>query len=148
MSLARELTFIKSLKKCLIAYIFLEGSTMSGNWRAWFKKLALALGGVTVPCWESMVLAQIIPDETLGAESSVVTPDNINGIESGLAEGEALRVRISGGAVRGSNLFHSFREFNIGEGRGGYFENPAAIAFKTFFSGNLQDDFSVIELML
>ncbi len=77
------------------------------------------LGGVTVPGWESMVLAQqIIPDETLGAESSVVTPDNIKGIESD---------HISGGAVRGSNLFHSFREFNIGEGRGGYFENPAAI---------------------
>ena len=93
---------------------------MSGNWRAGFGQLAIALflGGVTVPCWESIVLAQIIPDETLGAESSVVTPDNIKGLESD---------RISGGAVRGSNLFHSFQEFNIGEGRGGYFENPAVI---------------------
>ena len=93
---------------------------MSGDWRAWFWKssITIALGGVTVPCWESMVLAQIIPDETLGAESSVVTPDTIKGLESD---------RISGGAIRGSNLFHSFREFNIGEGRGGYFENPTAI---------------------
>ncbi|MDJ0690298.1 MAG: filamentous hemagglutinin N-terminal domain-containing protein [Xenococcaceae cyanobacterium MO_188.B32] len=94
---------------------------MSRDWQAWLGKftLAIALGGVTVTCWESMVLAQqIIPDETLGAESSVVTPDNIKGLES---------ERISGGAVRGSNLFHSFREFNIGEGRGGYFENPAVI---------------------
>jgi filamentous hemagglutinin family protein len=98
-------------------------------WRAGFWKLAIALtfSSVSVPCWESIVSAQIIPDETLAAESSVVTPDNIRGIESGLAEGEALRVRISGGAIRGSNLFHSFREFNIGEGKGGYFENPAAI---------------------
>ena len=75
---------------------------MSTDWRAWFWKssiaIALALGGVTVPGWESMVSAQIIPDETLGAESSVVTPDRIKGIESD---------RISGGAVRGSNLFHS-----------------------------------------
>ncbi len=103
---------------------------MSTDWQAGLGKfaLAIALGGVTVPCWESMVLAQqIIPDDTLGAESSVVAPDTIKGIDSGLAEGEALRVRISGGAVRGSNLFHSFREFNIGEGKGGYFENPAAI---------------------
>ena len=95
---------------------------MSGDWQAWLGKLAIAiaLGGVTVPCWENMVSAQqIIPDDTLGAESSVVTPDNIKGIESD---------RISGGAVRGSNIFHSFREFNIGEGRGGYFDNPAAIA--------------------
>ena len=94
---------------------------MSGDWQAGFGQfvIVIALGGVTVPCWESMVSAQqIIPDETLGAESSVVTPDNINGMESD---------RISGGATRGSNLFHSFREFNIGEDRGGYFENPAAI---------------------
>ena len=60
----------------------------------------------------------MIPDHTLGAESSVVTPDTIQEMESD---------RISGGAIRGSNLFHSFREFNIREGRGGYFENPAAI---------------------
>ncbi len=93
---------------------------MSRDWRAGFSQfaIAIALGGVTVLCWESIVSAQIIPDETLGAESSVVTPDRIKEIESD---------RISGGAVRGSNLFHSFREFNIGEGRGGYFANPAAI---------------------
>ncbi len=93
---------------------------MSGDWRTWLGKfmLSIALGGVTVPCGETIVSAQIIPDETLGAKSSVVTPDNIKGLESD---------RISGGAARGSNLFHSFREFNIGEGRGGYFENPAAI---------------------
>ena len=98
---------------------------MSGNWRAGFGQFAIALflGGVTVPCWESIALAEIIPDETLGAESSVVTPDNIKGLESD---------RISGGAKRGSNLFHSFREFNIGEGKGGYFQSRAAI--KNIFS--------------
>lgn len=64
-------------------------------------------------------LAQIIPDGSLGAESSRIIPDNINNLPS---------ERITGGATRGSNLFHSFREFNIGEGRGAYFENPNAVS--------------------
>ena len=62
--------------------------------------------------------AQIVPDNTLGAESSVVTPDTIKGIPS---------ARIDGGATRGTNLFHSFLEFNVGEGQGAYFSNPATI---------------------
>ncbi|PSB28585.1 filamentous hemagglutinin N-terminal domain-containing protein [Chlorogloea sp. CCALA 695] len=66
----------------------------------------------------SSVLAQVVPDNTLGAESSVVTPDNIGGIESD---------RIDNGAIRGANLFHSFEQFNIGTGRGAYFTNPAGI---------------------
>ncbi len=59
--------------------------------------------------------AQIAPDATLGAESSAVKP----------IDGQIDR--IDGGAIRGANLFHSFREFNIGEGRGVYFSNPAQI---------------------
>jgi filamentous hemagglutinin family protein len=65
------------------------------------------------------VLAQIVPDNTLGAERSVVTPNlNIRGIPSD---------RIDGGAPRGANLFHSFSDFNAGQGRGVYFANPAGI---------------------
>ncbi|MBD2220355.1 filamentous hemagglutinin N-terminal domain-containing protein [Calothrix sp. FACHB-1219] len=65
------------------------------------------------------VKAQIIPDGTLGAESSVVTSDVIiKGIPSD---------RIDGGAIRGGNLFHSFQEFNINSGRGAYFTNPSGI---------------------
>ncbi|BAU08704.1 two-partner secretion domain-containing protein [Fischerella sp. NIES-3754] len=62
--------------------------------------------------------AQIIPDNSLGGETSVVNPDVINGISSD---------RISGGTTRGSNLFHSFQDFNVGEGRGAYFSNPNGI---------------------
>ncbi len=62
--------------------------------------------------------AQITPDNSLGAESSTVNPDVINGIPSD---------RIDGGAIRGSNLFHSFQEFNVGAGRGAYFSNSANI---------------------
>ncbi|MGM3305135.1 two-partner secretion domain-containing protein [Anabaena sp. WFMT] len=64
-------------------------------------------------------IAQIAPDNTLGVESSVVTPNiDIKGLASD---------RIDGGAIRGSGLFHSFQEFNVGAGRGAYFSNPAGI---------------------
>jgi filamentous hemagglutinin family protein len=64
-------------------------------------------------------IAQIIPDNSLGAESSRTVPDTINNLPSD---------RITGGAIRGVNLFHSLREFSIPEGRGAYFENPSGIA--------------------
>ena len=65
-------------------------------------------------------LAQtIVPDATLGAERSVVTPGvNVGGVPAD---------RIEGGAVRGVNLFHSFREFNVGNGGAAYFANPIGI---------------------
>jgi filamentous hemagglutinin family protein len=63
-------------------------------------------------------IAQIIPDNTLGPESSRTVPDTINNLPSD---------RIEGGATRGASLFHSLREFNIGEGRGAYFGNPSGI---------------------
>jgi filamentous hemagglutinin family protein len=66
----------------------------------------------------SGAIAQIIPDNTLGPESSRSVSDTINNLPSD---------RIDGGATRGSSLFHSLREFNIGEGRGAYFENPSGI---------------------
>ncbi len=64
-------------------------------------------------------IGQIIPDSSLGAESSRTVSDTINNLPSD---------RITGGATRGVNLFHSFGEFNIGEGRGAYFANPNGIA--------------------
>jgi len=69
-----------------------------------------------LPC---PTIAQIIPDSTLGGSNSQVLPETINGIPSD---------RLSGGAVRGSNLFHSFQEFNVNSGRGAYFDNPDGIA--------------------
>ncbi|KYC35841.1 hypothetical protein WA1_05585 [Scytonema hofmannii PCC 7110] len=64
-------------------------------------------------------VAQILPDSTLGEESSTVTPNVlIRGIVSD---------RINGGAIRGANLFHSFEQFSINEGRGAYFSNPMGI---------------------
>jgi filamentous hemagglutinin family protein len=67
----------------------------------------------------SLVLAQIIPDETLGQENSEVVPNQtINGVEADL---------IQGGARRGGNLFHSFQDFSIEAGRGAYFDNPNGV---------------------
>ncbi|WP_293127336.1 S-layer family protein [Microcoleus sp. bin38.metabat.b11b12b14.051] len=63
--------------------------------------------------------AQIVPDSSLGGESSRIVPDTINNLPSD---------RITGGATRGSNLFHSFREFNIKSGEGAYFENPRGVS--------------------
>ncbi|MBD0314274.1 MAG: filamentous hemagglutinin N-terminal domain-containing protein, partial [Microcoleus sp. T3-bin5] len=63
-------------------------------------------------------IAQIIPDSSLGPESSRTVPNTINNLTSD---------RITGGAIRGVNLFHSLREFNIREGRGAYFDNPSGI---------------------
>ncbi len=64
-------------------------------------------------------VAQVTADETLGFEKSVVTPSIIiNDLPSN---------QIKGGAIRGINLFHSFREFNVREGEGIYFSNPIGI---------------------
>ena len=82
-----------------------------------FKIKAIVLGlsfafAFTQSC---EVRGQLIPDNTLGAENSVI--NSINSLED----------RIDGGAIRGSNLFHSFKEFNIGNNRSVYFNNPTAI---------------------
>ncbi|NEP00125.1 MAG: S-layer family protein [Symploca sp. SIO2E9] len=67
----------------------------------------------------SYISAQITPDATLGQESSVVTPNvEINGISS---------TQIDGGAIRDTNLFHSFEQFSIDAGEGAYFTNPIGI---------------------
>ncbi len=69
--------------------------------------------GVVVNTSQS-VIAQIIPDITLGLESSTTNHSAVKGI-------------INGGAARGSNLFHSFQEFNIDAGKSVYFANPIGI---------------------
>ena len=63
----------------------------------------------------STAVAQITPDSSLGAESSIV-------------DSNGDRIAIEGGAIRDANLFHSFQEFNVGAGREAYFANPNGIA--------------------
>jgi filamentous hemagglutinin family protein len=60
--------------------------------------IALFLTPIATPA----IAQSIIPDNTLGAESSIVQPRN--GFEA-----------ITGGATRGTGLFHSFSQFNVGD---------------------------------
>jgi len=62
-----------------------------------------------------LAVAQITPDATLGSENSSITPE-VNSVDL-----------ITGGATRGSSLFHSFLEFNVNHGQRVYFDNPANI---------------------
>jgi filamentous hemagglutinin family protein len=72
----------------------------------------------TVLAWADSALSQRRPiaDDTLGNERSIVTPqDDLGGVPGD---------RINGGARRGDNLFHSFREFGVDVGRSVYFNDP------------------------
>jgi filamentous hemagglutinin family protein len=80
---------------------------------------AWLLSWLIVTIFTSKTQAQqsnIIPDNTLGAESSQVI-----GNFQGLA-----REVITGGAIRQINLFHSLQEFNVSAGREAYFLSPSA----------------------
>ncbi|WP_229424017.1 filamentous hemagglutinin N-terminal domain-containing protein [Moorena producens] len=83
------------------------------------EKALTLIGWVVMAFSGNYALAQITPDQTLGNESSVVTPNlTITGEPGDLIEG---------GATRGSNLFHSFQDFNVGQLQRVYFANPAGI---------------------
>lgn len=62
--------------------------------------------------------AQVVPDGSLGTETSIVKSVTVDGI---------TRNQVEGGAVRGTNLFHSFRDFNIVGGQSLYFQNLTGI---------------------
>jgi filamentous hemagglutinin family protein len=88
---------------------------VSGISTRWHWLLGIAMGGA-FPFSANCAFAQsnIIPDNTLGAENSNVIR-NVN---------ELPMEVINGGAIREQNLFHSFQEFNVSEGRGAYFFSP------------------------
>ncbi|PSB16172.1 hypothetical protein C7B65_22340, partial [Phormidesmis priestleyi ULC007] len=86
----------------------------------WQMAVAIGLGmsgAIVISILPAVAQSVIVPDETLGNERSVVLPLDANGFPVDA---------IIGGAQRGQNLFHSFREFNVSAGRGAYFFNPDA----------------------
>jgi filamentous hemagglutinin family protein len=87
---------------------------MSGSWHLGIVS-GLGISGVVFAPFTHSALAQLVPDRTLGTQSPVVTSL------------DELTDRIDGGARRGANLFQSFLEFNVGQGRGVYFANPTGI---------------------
>ena len=96
-------------------------TTLVSWWRCcWQVGIGVTFGmSGAMALFTTPALAQITPDATLGTERSVVTPNvEIRGLPA---------ERIDGGAVRGANLFHSFRDFNVGNGQRVYFANPTGI---------------------
>jgi filamentous hemagglutinin family protein len=89
------------------------------KWHMALKTLPVAGIGLFCALPIAAVNAQIIPDRSLGAESSRINPNvTIKSLPA---------TEISGGATRGANLFHSFRQFNVESGRGAYFANPIGV---------------------
>ncbi len=78
----------------------------------------------------SVAQAQLIPDGSLGNEASQVIPNG-------------PMQSIEGGAQRGSNLFHSFQEFNVEMGQSVQFRNPLGVEhIITRVTGNTLSDIS------
>lgn len=73
---------------------------------------------------QSVCNAQIIPDQSLRNQNSVVLPSGPN-----------LQL-ITGGALRGQNLLHSFSQFSIGEGSAAYFQDPGVKNIISRVTGN------------
>lgn len=98
----------------------------------------LVLGAIATLPAATPALAQLVPDATLGVESSTVTPNAP--VQSGFAD------LIGGGAVQGSNLFHSFLEFNVDAGQRVYFANPAGVEaiFSRVTGGNPSNIFGTL----
>jgi filamentous hemagglutinin family protein len=63
---------------------------------------ALVLGGMSI--WPMVARSQVLPDQSLGAEASIVNLAAPN------------QVLITGGAQRASLLFHSFKDLNVRQG--------------------------------
>ncbi|HBB36078.1 MAG TPA: hypothetical protein DC064_30965, partial [Cyanobacteria bacterium UBA9273] len=97
-----------------------KGSICNSDMLPWRSGITSLLTAITlIICLGDSALTQIVPDGTLGAEGSAIVPNgNVGGSPADLIEG---------GAARGLNLFHSFWEFNVGEGQRVYFANPDQI---------------------
>ncbi|UBF24872.1 filamentous hemagglutinin N-terminal domain-containing protein [Kovacikia minuta CCNUW1] len=88
------------------------------RWVQWGLMGLLAEGGaIALPSLTVAQVSNIVPDNTLltpQADERSVVIQNFQGFPAEV---------IVGGARRGANLFHSFREFNVAVGRGAYFGN-------------------------
>ncbi|MEO0407971.1 MAG: filamentous hemagglutinin N-terminal domain-containing protein [Cyanobacteria bacterium P01_A01_bin.135] len=79
--------------------------------------LVLVSGMGVLPAATALAQNAIVPDDTLGGERSLVLRDS----------DELQADVILGGARRGQNLFHSFEDFNVAQGREAVFFSPLGL---------------------
>ncbi|MEL4898087.1 filamentous hemagglutinin N-terminal domain-containing protein, partial [Crocosphaera sp. Alani8] len=79
------------------------------------KQLNLLIVFILLTLYNPKILAQIQSDNTLPQDSTIFSPDGQLFI-------------IDGGTERGSNLFHSFSNFNINKGQTAFFNNATNIS--------------------
>ncbi|MBW4662980.1 MAG: filamentous hemagglutinin N-terminal domain-containing protein [Chroococcus sp. CMT-3BRIN-NPC107] len=91
-------------------------SLRGGIWKLGILSIVGVSGAIAFS--EDCAFAQIAADETLGGENSIVIPQDPLGFPVH---------QIEGGAIRETNLFHSFKQFSVLTGRGAYFNNPSGI---------------------
>ena len=88
---------------------------MAQSWSSRFWRFGiatlLAMGSSLASSSGDCSFAQIVPNGTLGAESSQVTSKSLGAFQ------------INGGATRGENLFHSFSQFSVPTNGIAYFNN-------------------------
>lgn len=85
--------------------------------------------GLGILIFDHTILAQVIPDNTLPA-NSLVTSDGNTAV-------------ITGGTTAGNNLFHSFEQFSIPSGNSSYFNNTSNI--QNIFSRVTGSSVSIID---
>ncbi|URD47997.1 filamentous hemagglutinin N-terminal domain-containing protein [Chroococcidiopsis sp. CCNUC1] len=93
--------------------MYFQLSPILGCWGVKLGLVGVVLGGAIA--FGNATLAQVVPDNTLGVENSVVT-DTGSGVDT-----------ISGGATRGGNLFHSFQQFSVPTNGAAFFNNATNI---------------------
>jgi filamentous hemagglutinin family protein len=101
------------------------------------SQIAIIAIGISL-CFPTVASAQLIPDNTTGTK---ITPNlTIKGIPSD---------RVDLGTQKGNNLFHSFREFNVGSDRGVYFSNPTGVTniFARVTGGNPSNIFGKLGIL-
>ena len=85
------------------------------GYQCWQYGLSGVIVGAVLLASGSLSWGRPVPDNTLGNENSRVIDRSVRDFE------------VDGGARRGRNLFHSFREFGVDNGGSVYFLNPGGV---------------------
>ena len=108
--------------QCLCWKVGLANARAICKKRETAQALAFGIGGISIVLWGKQAVAQLnpdtAPDRNLGTTVRELNP------QTDLIEGGT---RPQKGSQDGTNLFHSFSEFNVLQGRAVYFQNPTGV---------------------